>query len=205
MVDEFSAFARMPQPVIKLSNITEICREAVFLECSRSPNIQIDADISATDVMVNCDSRQVSRALANILKNAAESVSAKMDSDEAIKEKGCIRVSLKQEISSTPKNEPDYVSIVVVDNGNGLPEDTERLTEPYVTTREKGTGLGLAIVRKIMEDHHGNIHLENCECGGAKVTLTLPIVHDIPNAQVKLLKASPPIEQNKTEKSDSQG
>jgi len=205
MVDEFSAFARMPQPVIELSNMSKICREAVFLECSRSPNIQIDADISAPDIMVNCDSRQVSRALANILKNAAESVTAKMDLDEVIKENGCIRLSLKQEISSTPKNEPDYVSIVVVDNGNGLPEDTERLTEPYVTTREKGTGLGLAIVRKIMEDHHGNIHLENCERGGAKVTLTLPIVHDIPNAQVKLLKANLPIEQNKTEKSDSQG
>jgi K+-sensing histidine kinase KdpD len=47
-------------------------------------------------------------------------------------------------------------SIVVEDNGRGLPkEGRERLTEPYMTTRSKGTGLGLAIVKKIMEDHGG--------------------------------------------------
>ena len=63
--------------------------------------------------------------------------------------------------------------IVIEDNGKGLPDDHERLTEPYVTTREKGTGLGLAIVRKIMEDHQGNLLLENRDPQGAIVTLTL--------------------------------
>jgi len=45
------------------------------------------------------------------------------------------------------------------------------LTEPYVTTRTKGTGLGLAIVKKIMEDHQGELLLEDREAGGARVTL----------------------------------
>ena len=48
------------------------------------------------------------------------------------------------------------------DNGVGLPkEQRHRLTEPYVTTRAKGTGLGLAIVRKILEDHGGELMLED--------------------------------------------
>jgi two-component system, NtrC family, nitrogen regulation sensor histidine kinase NtrY len=50
-------------------------------------------------------------------------------------------------------------------------EGRERLTEPYVTNRVKGTGLGLAIVKKIMEDHHGELVLEDAEPFGARVSL----------------------------------
>jgi two-component system nitrogen regulation sensor histidine kinase NtrY len=61
---------------------------------------------------------------------------------------------------------------VVEDNGIGLPQDQrEKLTEPYVTTREKGTGLGLAIVKKIMEDHSGRLMLDDSLGGGARITL----------------------------------
>ena len=64
------------------------------------------------------------------------------------------------------------MSIVVEDNGKGLPkEGRERLTEPYMTTRSKGTGLGLAIVKKIMEDHGGYLALDDREGGGARISL----------------------------------
>jgi two-component system nitrogen regulation sensor histidine kinase NtrY len=49
------------------------------------------------------------------------------------------------------------VEIAITDNGIGLPQDRERIVEPYVTTREKGTGLGLAIVNKIVEEHGGEM------------------------------------------------
>ena len=57
------------------------------------------------------------------------------------------------------------------DNGCGLPKPTERLTEPYVTTRATGTGLGLAIVKKIMEEHGGSLTLRNRTAGGACAAL----------------------------------
>ena len=63
------------------------------------------------------------------------------------------------------------VTIIIEDNGIGLPVEKGRLTEPYVTTREKGTGLGLAIVRKIMEDHHGRFILDDRPNGGASVSM----------------------------------
>jgi two-component system nitrogen regulation sensor histidine kinase NtrY len=64
----------------------------------------------------------------------------------------------------------------VKDNGIGFPGDQiHRLLEPYVTTRAKGTGLGLAIVKKIMEDHKGQVELENRPEGGALVRLVLPL------------------------------
>jgi two-component system nitrogen regulation sensor histidine kinase NtrY len=64
------------------------------------------------------------------------------------------------------------VVVSVADNGCGLPEaQRDRLTEPYFTTREKGTGLGLAIVRKIMEDHGGQLRLNDREGGGCVIRL----------------------------------
>jgi two-component system nitrogen regulation sensor histidine kinase NtrY len=64
----------------------------------------------------------------------------------------------------------------VEDNGVGLPsKDRDRLTEPYVTTREKGTGLGLAIVKRILEDHGGELELADAREGrGALAILRLP-------------------------------
>ncbi len=183
MVDEFSDFARMPQPDMKLSDLREICREVVFLERNRNPRIRIEEDLPDTSVMVNCDSNQIARALTNILKNAAESIRTKMSSERSRKENGLISIKLEHQNLSSLTNESYYLKIIVMDNGKGLPADCERLMEPYVTTRGKGTGLGLAIVRKIMEDHYGNIHLENRKVGGAQVILSLPFDRDLPKAR----------------------
>lgn len=74
--------------------------------------------------------------------------------------------------------------VEVADRGCGLPADyRERLTEPYITTRQKGTGLGLAIVKKIMEDHGGSIELEDRldqqgEVIGARVRLTFALAEE---------------------------
>ena len=71
----------------------------------------------------------------------------------------------------------DRWTICVDDNGRGLPADLDqraRLTEPYVTTRERGTGLGLAIVKKIMEDHGGKVTLDDGPLGGARGCLEVP-------------------------------
>ena len=85
--------------------------------------------------------------------------------------------------SSAPNNmraalvlEGDGLAFVVEDDGVGLPvKDRDRLTEPYVTTREKGTGLGLAIVKRICEDHGGELELADAvELTGARVALRFP-------------------------------
>ena len=63
------------------------------------------------------------------------------------------------------------VTITIADNGIGLPKDRERITEPYVTTREKGTGLGLAIVKKIVEEHGGEMNFAGTADGGTQVSM----------------------------------
>ena len=163
MIDEFSSFARMPTPVLKPENLVEIVHRAVFLQRTAHPEIVFEPMFPASPVAVNCDARLVGQALINIVKNAIESIEARRAEDSA-SPAGCIRVSVAEEDGEA--------AVIIEDNGKGLPQHgREQLTEPYVTTRTKGTGLGLAIVRKIMEDHHGELILEDGEREGARVSL----------------------------------
>jgi two-component system, NtrC family, nitrogen regulation sensor histidine kinase NtrY len=163
MVDEFSAFARMPAPVLKPENLAEIVRQAAFLERTAHPGIAFDIALPREPAIVSCDARMVGQAVMNVLKNAIEAIEARV-AEAPASGAGDIRVSVAETAGG--------FEVVVQDDGKGLPrEGRERLTEPYVTTRAKGTGLGLAIVKKIMEDHRGELALEDAEPSGARVRL----------------------------------
>ena len=167
MVDEFSSFARMPAPSMKRENLQDLTRQAAFLQRTAHTDIDFGVDIPAEPVEISCDSRQISQALINLLQNAIDSIQARQVAQAgagATPEPGRIRVSLRSQAGRPV--------LSVEDNGKGLPkEGRENLTEPYVTTRAKGTGLGLAIVKKIMEDHAGELVLQDAPDGGAMVSL----------------------------------
>ena len=167
MVDEFSAFARMPQPVIKREDIGRLARESLVLQRQAHPEISWTIDLPDRGPMAPCDRRLVSQALTNLLMNAADAAGMRARTEG--EGHGAITVSVAED--------HDSVTLSVSDDGVGLPtEDRDRLTEPYVTHKPKGTGLGLAIVKKIMEDHGGRLLLEDRICGpGAVARLVLPI------------------------------
>jgi two-component system nitrogen regulation sensor histidine kinase NtrY len=168
MVDEFSAFARMPQPVLKPEDAGRIAREALVLQRSARPEIVWSTDIPERGPMTICDRRLVGQALTNLLQNAADAVA--MRARGSGEPAGHISVSVHAA--------DGMVALQVRDDGVGFPDkDRERLTEPYVTHKPKGTGLGLAIVKKIMEDHGGSLTLDDCADGpGAVATLSLPLL-----------------------------
>ncbi|MEE8394057.1 MAG: PAS domain-containing sensor histidine kinase [Rhodospirillales bacterium] len=169
MVDEFSAFARMPQPDMKEENLSEICRQAVFMERTRHPEIEFEIDLPDEEVYLRCDNRQIVQVYTNLLKNASESINGRSREADADLAKGHVRLSLSKHV----KDNKILITTMIEDNGTGLPlEQRDRLFDPYVTTRKEGTGLGLAIVKKIMEDHNGDLLLEDREEGGAVVSLT---------------------------------
>ena len=171
MVDEFSAFARMPAPVMKVEDLNDVCRHALILQRTGNPAIEYEAALPDSAVSLDCDSRQIGQALTNLLQNAADSIGARKAEAGATLPRGHIRLAIVEE--------GDRVAIEVADNGIGLPAaERHELTEPYVTTRAKGTGLGLAIVKKIMEDHGGDLSLDDREGGGALVRLEF----DLPDA-----------------------
>jgi two-component system nitrogen regulation sensor histidine kinase NtrY len=179
MVDEFSRFARMPKPVIIAEDVADTVRQAVFLMRVGNADIDIEVDIAEDPMPARFDRRLISQGLTNIIKNAAEAISAVPPEELG---RGAIKISAVRDGNT--------IIVDVIDNGVGLPkENRRRLLEPYVTTREKGTGLGLAIVGKILEDHGGRIELHDAaeKVSGVRgawvrmVFATEPVVSDEPD------------------------
>jgi two-component system nitrogen regulation sensor histidine kinase NtrY len=166
MVDEFSAFARMPAPRFETVDAAELLRQAVFARRVASQDVDVVMREPAAEANLLCDGRMVGQALTNVLKNAAEAVAARRAKDAS--EPGRITAELVLD--------EKHLAMVIEDNGVGLPaKDRDRLTEPYVTTREKGTGLGLAIVKRIMEEHGGALIMQDAPGhAGAQVVLQFP-------------------------------
>ncbi|WP_082525855.1 sensor histidine kinase NtrY-like [Brevundimonas sp. Root1279] len=171
MVDEFSSFARMPTPRFTAENPAELLREAVFAQRVAAPDIGVDLIEPLPEVVFHADGRMVGQALANILKNAGEAVAARRATAPKADDGKKPGVAARLEVSD------DMATFVIEDDGIGLPSrDRDRLTEPYVTTREKGTGLGLAIVKRICEEHGGELKLADAEhLTGARVCLVFPL------------------------------
>ena len=159
MIDEFSAFARMPKPMFRRENLGDIARQSLFLHEVAHPAIRFSLDAPTPAPAIVCDRRQIGQALTNIVKNACEAVEAKLGEGQG------------GTIAMTIRTDDGRLLLDVADDGVGLPAERGRLTEPYMTTRAKGTGLGLAIVRRIVEEHMGTISFADRPGGGTIVHL----------------------------------
>lgn len=161
MVDEFSAFARMPAPTFHPESIVEIARQALFLAEVTSANISYTIDADPDLPLFVCDRRQLGQAFVNLIKNAAEAIASTGKAGHV-----GIRISV----------EGKKLSVRVQDTGCGISDEMqERLFEPYVTTKQKGTGLGLAIVKRIVEDHHGELSIANRPEGGTEALMAFDV------------------------------
>jgi len=163
MVDEFSNFARMPKPVFRDENVHDVARTALFLHEVAHPGVSFALEPPSGEIRMICDRRQLSQALTNVVKNAVEAIEARRNRGEHSLEGDRVKLVICD-------SEAQLV-IDVTDTGIGLPEERERLTEPYMTTRVRGTGLGLAIVKKIVEEHGGEIAFLDRSGGGTHVRI----------------------------------
>ncbi|MDQ7079681.1 MAG: PAS domain-containing sensor histidine kinase [Paracoccaceae bacterium] len=172
IVDEFSRFARMPEPERRQNDIVKLVRDAVLLQENALPAIHLSLLCDADEIWGHVDATMISQALMNLIKNAGEAVEARIEQAPDSYEPE-IRVAVWQDGSNT--------IITIADNGIGLPENRARLFEPYVTNRDKGTGLGLSIVKKIIEEHGGTLELVDAEIfegndhRGAMARIVLPM------------------------------
>ncbi|MFC7537662.1 ATP-binding protein [Sphingomonas sp. GCM10030256] len=163
MVDEFSNFARMPKPVFREENVHDIARTSLFLHEVAHPGVAFSLEPPTGDIRMVCDRRQLAQALTNVVKNAVEAIEARHNRGE--RNPSGDRVDLEL------RDCDQQLVIDVLDTGVGLPEERDRLTEPYMTTRVRGTGLGLAIVKKIVEEHGGEIAFLDRPGGGTHVRI----------------------------------
>ena len=189
IVDDFSKFARMPEPEKRTHDLTKILNDAVLLQEVAMPQIALITEILADNVWIDVDQTMMSQALMNLIKNASEAI------DTYIEKFG--NASYEPEIFMTLNSQDNLAILQIMDNGIGLPPDRGHLFEPYVTTREKGTGLGLSIVKKIIEEHGGTLNLQDAPIFastramgqihfGAMVEIRLPLA-----AKAKSIKIPP--------------
>ncbi len=178
MVDEFSAFARMPAPTFSEEEAAEMIRATAFSQRVARADIAVEVVEPLPEVKVVCDGRMMSQALGNVLKNGGEAITSRLmrDFGSETGNGGAGADGIVGHLRVEMAVEEGFLTIAVEDDGIGLPDkDRDRLTEPYVTTREKGTGLGLAIVKRILEDHGGDFYLTDAKTlSGARAVLRLP-------------------------------
>jgi two-component system nitrogen regulation sensor histidine kinase NtrY len=186
IVDEFSQFARMPEPDRRPTDFGELLKGAILLQESGQPNVSFTLNLPNGKLWIDADSSMIGRAITNLLKNSGESIEEALK--KSPKRKGEIRVVASQTDRS--------VLLTVVDNGTGLPEDRSRLLEPYVTNRQSGTGLGLSIVVKTIEEHGGTFSLSDAEpfgdgaMPGAQAVIKLPKLKQTTSQNVALGKTT---------------
>ena len=173
IVNEFSRFARMPEPDRKAADLAALVSDAVLLQREGQPDVEISLDLPAEPVPAELDEGMVGQALTNLIKNAGEAT-------VALRESGDAPEGWQPGIRVVLTHEDGQAVLTIADNGIGLPEDRSRLFEPYFTTRSEGTGLGLPIVRKIIAEHGGTLELRDAapfEPGmraGAEARIALP-------------------------------
>ena len=157
MVNEFSDYARMPPPELKELDLNALIREVLGLYETSSAVITVDLDATLPPILG--DATQLRQIIHNLLRNAEDAQDATEDPSILLR----------------TRQLNDAVEFSVTDAGPGFPpEMIARAFEPYVTTKARGTGLGLAIVKKIVDEHHGQIRINNRPPAGAEVSLRLP-------------------------------
>lgn len=156
LADNFSQYARMPEPHPERLDLSELARGCAALHEPQGVALRIACDLP---LFIHADRLLLSRALHNLLVNAIEASGT----------------SGEVEVASGADGRAAWLE--VRDRGHGLSADVaDRVFEPYVSTRRRGSGLGLAFVRDIAQQHQGDITLTNREGGGAVARLTLPLV-----------------------------
>jgi two-component system nitrogen regulation sensor histidine kinase NtrY len=170
LVDEFSSLARFPAAQPRPADINEIVEGTLAMFNGRLDGIRVEKQLDSHLPLAMADPEAIKRALANLIDNAAEAMQ-----DSRVRE---------IHITTALLEGRDGLEIIIADTGHGIDREVkEKLFLPYFSTKKRGTGLGLAIVRRIIEDHHGTIRVEENKPAGAKFLVELPLATEIAAAE----------------------
>ena len=164
LVDEFSSFARMPSPKLKVININKVIVEYINPMISSFEKVLIEVDDVIENALIMGDEKQIRQACGNLIKNSYENLNSN-DIKNA-------------RISIIFKIENNFAEIYVNDNGTGIEKSIiSQIIEPYFTTKVGGSGLGLAITKKIIDDHNGSIFIRPLKGSkGTSILLKFPLI-----------------------------
>ncbi len=166
LVNEFSAFARMPHLNPVPGDINALANETVANFREANPNVEFALALDPAIPLIPIDRDAMKRALVNLLDNAVAAVTA-------INHNGA---GPKIEVRSHRLSDNSLVTLEVADNGPGIdPRLRTRIFEPYYSGKKGGTGLGLAIVSAVVTDHHGFVRVMDNRPRGSRFVLEFPV------------------------------
>ncbi len=164
LVNEFSSFARMPSPKLKLVNINKIINDYIKPLVSSFENVTIEIDKIKNNAFIMADEKQIRQAFSNLIKNSYENIT--------------LNKIKNGKISIIFETENDFATVSINDNGTGIEKNIlSKITEPYYTTKIGNSGLGLAITKKIIDDHNGTMLIKTLKGSrGTSVIFKFPLV-----------------------------
>ena len=125
-----------------------------------SRHVELETALDPDDPTGYIDANQIRQCLINLVRNAADAVSANGGGHVVLRTRG----------------DRDRVEIAVEDNGVGIASDViPRLFDPFFSTKTGGNGLGLALTQQIIRDHGGDIHVASRVGRGTTFTLSVPV------------------------------
>jgi two-component system nitrogen regulation sensor histidine kinase NtrY len=164
LVDEFSAFAKMPSSNPGPENLNEVVQDAVALYRQAHTDIAYVLELDESLPPVEIDRSQMNRVIGNLLENATMAVMGANTAEKTIK----ARTSYERLFH--------IATLEIIDTGPGIPGYIkERMFEPYFSTKKEGTGLGLVIVKSIITDHNGFIRVRDNRPSGTIFSIELPV------------------------------
>ncbi|HEU0034229.1 MAG TPA: ATP-binding protein [Kofleriaceae bacterium] len=161
ITEEYLAFARLPKPKLAPEPINPMigALAAFVREDLAAKQVRLETDLAAGDPIAQIDAGQIRQCMINLVRNAAEAVSAN----------GGGRVTLRTRARA------GRIEIAVDDDGPGIPADLlPRLFDPFFSTKEGGSGLGLALTQQIVRDHGGDIRVDSTVGRGTTFTVSVP-------------------------------
>ncbi|PNU20476.1 hypothetical protein C2E25_07085 [Geothermobacter hydrogeniphilus] len=162
LIERLLAFSRQDIKCWEEVDLEALLRESLSLCRMRFPNrdFSVDLELDLQVASMTGDTNALRQLFVNLMLNAIQ----------AVEGQGRIRVSSVQA--------EQRIQVVFEDNGPGIPEQLrEKVFEPFFTSKDvgEGTGLGLYITANIVEDHGGDIRIEDRAGGGARFVMTFPI------------------------------
>jgi two-component system nitrogen regulation sensor histidine kinase NtrY len=166
LVNEFAAFARMPQLNPLPGDLNALAEETVNNFREANPAADFSLTMAPAMPAIAIDREALKRALVNLLDNAvAAALSVNQDGERP-------RIDVRTAVDPGT----GVVTLEVCDNGPGIePRIRARIFEPYYSTKKGGTGLGLAIVASIVTDHHGFVRVHNNRPHGSRFVVEFPV------------------------------
>ena len=161
IANEFSNFARLPEPHKSYGNLMDVIRSSVSI-FENEALVSIDLEEKTDAVCLSFDKDQWLQVFNNLLKNAVQATNGVKDAK--------IKVSVEKYAAN------NFALISVNDTGCGISEvEKGKLFTPHFTTKSTGSGIGLSLVRQIIELHQGEISFESEVGKGTTFVIRIPI------------------------------